>query len=597
MSGELRPPPGLVASASKKSPRLFILFLVTSILGFGLIDRGPWRGGDLYGMALIKNCVDAFNGISTSCIVPNLYGSVLANDGPLFTWIASSLIIITDLYFQNVFNHRFDINYMDDLGRVIQSFFVLLGLIILWFGAKKLAMRKESKPNDPLGIGPTSEKFSSNIADCCVLITISCLGLIMPLHELGKTGLNFMLHAAIFWAIVIAPEMPKRAGTVFGITSSLLFLCSGIGPFFSVNLAIFIICFNCYPWTLVKKTFILRSLLSCLIIISPIILYILDKESDKLVHSWWELQFIIDKARPLFLIKTWLWTWWPLWPIVTAFSIQAYSRQFISLSHLKMPLIFLFCLVLAPLAGIFISDGTKFIPIVPLAVLAAFGLLSLPRNVANLIDYFALSIFTFLAIMIWVYWLALHTGIPETIQNNVLRAAPGTSGFYSIKEVTLGMSATFAWLLLIGWRIRVSEPLIWRPVILSAGGLSMTWILLVNLWGPALEINRGYSEITKNISFVVERYFSNPKDFCIGVKSNDFKSRAIILANSDYRLNHSKKEKFFDCQFILMRNTLFANSNVATQNSFNMSDWKLAWSGNRKADPRKKETFYLYKKN
>ena len=178
-----------------------------------------------------------------------------------------------------------------------------------------------------------------------------------------------------------------------------------------------------------------------------------------------------------------------------------------------------------------------------------------------------------------------------------MRAAPGTSGFYSIKEVTLGMSATFAWLLLIGWRIRVSEPLIWRPVILSAGGLSMTWILLVNLWGPALEINRGYAEITRNISFVVERYFSNPKDFCIGVKSDDFKSRAIILANSDYRLNHSKKEKFFDCQFILMRNTLFANSNVATQNSFNMSDWKLAWSGNRKADPRKKETFYLYKKN
>ena len=137
---------------------------------------------------------------------------------------------------------------------------------------------------------------------------------------------------------------------------------------------------------------------------------------------------------------------------------------------------------------------------IPLTVLAAFGLLSLPRNVANLIDYFALSIFTFLAIMIWIYWIALHTGTPEAIHNNVLRAAPGITGIYSISELFFGSVASLAWLMLIGWRVRVSEPLLWRPVILSAGGLGISWILLVSLWGPALEINRGYGEIIREIN-------------------------------------------------------------------------------------------------
>jgi hypothetical protein len=584
-----------VASASKKSPRPFIFFLIFSILCFGLIDRGPWRGSDLYGMALIKNCVDSFHGFSSSCIVPNLYGSVIASDGPLFTWIASFLIILFGSLFENITNFEFNLNYMDDLGRVIQSFFVISGLSILWFATKKLAMRRESKPNDPLGIGPTSEKFSSNIADCSVLITISCLGLIMPWHELGKTGLNFMLHAAALYAIVIAPETPKKGGILFGVNASLLLLCSGTGSFTAIYFASLVIFSITYPWTLVKKSFLSHSLISSTIILTPLIFFVLSDESEKLFKVWWQSQLTLDKIQPLFLIKTWLWTWWPLWPIVTAFSIQAYNRGFLSLSHLKMPLILLFCLVLIPLSGVFISDETKFIPVVPLAVLAAFGLLSLPRNIANLIDYFALSIFTFLGIMIWVYWLALHTGTPESIQNNVLRAAPGISGVYSTKELVFGMVATLAWLMLIGWRIRVSEPLLWRPVILSAGGLSMTWILLVNLWGPALEVNRGYGDLIKSINITLDPY-SRKQGFCIGINSDDLKSRAIILANSNLRINQSDQKRLFECAFLLIRRTTVLDSNDVLNDKFDKENWKLAWSGSRKADPRKKEIFYLYKK-
>ena len=309
MSGELRPLPGLVASASKKSPRIFIFFLVFSILGFGLVDRSPWRGTDLLGVALIKNCIDAFHGFSTSCIVPNLYGSVIATDGPLFTWIASSLIIVIEFLLINILNQNFNFELMDDFGRVIQSFFALLGLTVLWLATKKLALRRESKPNDPLGIGPTSDKFSSNIADCSVLVTISCLGLIMPWHELGKTGLNFMLNSTVFFAFVIAPESPKKAGVLFGIASSLLMLCSGIGSFIAVCLAGFVIFFSCYPWTLVQKIFLTRSIVFSLITFCPVVFFVVNYESENLLQTWWQGQLVLEKPQPLHLIKTWLWTW------------------------------------------------------------------------------------------------------------------------------------------------------------------------------------------------------------------------------------------------------------------------------------------------
>ena len=144
-------------------------------------------------------------------------------------------------------------------------------------------------------------------------------------------------------------------------------LCSGVGSFLAVCLAGFVIFFTCNPWTLVKKIFLAFAVLFSVITFFPVVFFIFTHSSENLLQTWWQNQLTLDKPQPLYLIKTWLWTWWPLWPIVTAFSIQAYQRGFLSLSHLKMPLTLLICTVAMPISGIFISDGIKFVPVVPLA--------------------------------------------------------------------------------------------------------------------------------------------------------------------------------------------------------------------------------------
>ena len=39
----------------------------------------------------------------------------------------------------------------------------------LWLGTKILGLRRESRPSDPLGIGPDASTFGNNLGTCAVL--------------------------------------------------------------------------------------------------------------------------------------------------------------------------------------------------------------------------------------------------------------------------------------------------------------------------------------------------------------------------------------------------------------------------------------------
>ena len=57
-------------------------------------------------------------------------------------------------------------------------------------------------------------------------------------------------------------------------------------------------------------------------------------------------------------------------------------------------------------------------------MLAAFALPTLRRSLSALIDWFTLLFFTGCAIIIWVVWLAMHTGVPPQPATNVARLLP-----------------------------------------------------------------------------------------------------------------------------------------------------------------------------
>ena len=138
------------------------------------------------------------------------------------------------------------------------------------------------------------------------------------------------------------------------------------------------------------------------------------------------------------------------------------------------------------------------------------------------------------------------------------------------------------------WRIKTRKPNLWRPLVLSAGGLALMWTLLMTLWGTALNINRGFSNIPKNIHLKINFEDNFSKTNCLLVHENDLRSRAIVLAYTDLKISNNE-----DCDYFLERKN---RNNLNKTSNLKMNEWKIIWKGHRLADPRGIETFTLFKK-
>src|SRR5690606_10078091 len=97
---------------------------------------------------------------------------------------------------------------------------------------------------------------------------------------------------------------------------------------------------------------------------------------------------------------------------------------------------------------------------------------------------------------VWLGWIALQTGWPEQISHNIARQTRGYDVYISWPAVIVALLGTLAWATLVLWRLRTKPAGLWRGTVLSAGGLVVTWLLLVTLWMPALDYVRSYRQVS-----------------------------------------------------------------------------------------------------
>ena len=126
----------------------------------------------------------------------------------------------------------------------------------------------------------------------------------------------------------------------------------------------------------------------------------------------------------------------------------------------------------------------------PLATLAALALPTLRRGLSALIDWFSVLFFSAGAIVIWVVWLSLQTGVPAKPAANVARLAPGFEPVFQPLALLVALLATLAWAWLARWRTGRHRPALWKSLVLPAAGTALCWLLLMTLWLPALDYGR-----------------------------------------------------------------------------------------------------------
>lgn len=505
------PLPGLAASAASRLPRWALIALVLLYVGHGLVHRDPWRGDDLMGIALARSAAESLlSGDIGGLLMPHLQGHAWNNAGPLWGLIAAVFMLPVYLW-STIQQTPIAIGLLDDLARIPLGISLLVGLTAIWKATDRFARRREAQPVDPLGVGPKSQEFGKTLADCGLLLTTATLGVIYPWHQAGTTSVGFMLLALLLWSLATAPETPRRAGLQSGLILAAALLTQGLGLAITIVLGTVLVFSLVGPYQLVWREFYRRCLTTGGLIIALWIgLAMLTNSVDRVLHwwtaglsNWWLVKWFTDPMA-LLSLRSWandsLWKWWPLWPIAAFGLWNARKTALLKAPHWGVPLLFVIATTAAGLFGPTEWKVHQLLPVAPLALIAAFGLLSLPRPIVNLVDWFAVALFTALGVFIWLYWSALNFGFPETLANRVPILAPGVKGNANVYEVLIGIAATLAWISLVSWRVRRGNPRLWRPVVLSAGGLTLVWVLLMTLWLPAIDRIQGQATLARSLT-------------------------------------------------------------------------------------------------
>jgi hypothetical protein len=175
--------------------------------------------------------------------------------------------------------------------------------------------------------------------------------------------------------------------------------------------------------------------------------------------QWWQAQWALDGPSLIHGPKTWAWTWWPAWPVIAALLVQAWRHKLLGLAHLQVLLVLLGASLLMGLLGVGGVSPARTLPIVVLACLAAFGLLSLPRGLSSLIDWFAVALFSGLGVLIWLYWSAIEFNQPAFFAERLAFHAPGITPQASLASLLLGTITSGLWVALVANKASREPPL------------------------------------------------------------------------------------------------------------------------------------------
>ncbi|MEN9772000.1 MAG: hypothetical protein RJA58_643 [Pseudomonadota bacterium] len=607
------PLPGLAASAANRLPRWAIAVLILLYISHGLFDRVPWRGDDLINTALAHATLESFflHGNWSVLLLPLAPDAPWTTQGPL--WILVLSIFMAPVYlYAFITQTPLAIHLMDDIARIPLAISMAVGYMVIWKAADRFARRREAQPIDPLGVGPKSDDFGKTLGDCAVLLAISALGIVVPWHQSGPAAVGFLLQGLLLWSLATAPETPKRAAGQLAVIIVATLLTHGLGLAIAHLITVLAVFRWIAPFRLVSREFIGRFITVTLILVTIWLIATLVALPISQVSQWWAfglsdwwlLKLLSGDLSAFSTVYAWLkeslWRWWPLWPIALYGLWRARHLQWRKAPHWSVPLVSVVSLVGLGILGPFEWKFQQLIPVIPLCLIAAYSLLSLPRPLVNLVDWFAVVLFTLLAVVIWLYWIALNFGVPQAAATRIATLTPGLIGNANLYEVAFGVIATIGWIALVVWRVGRGEPRLWRPVVLSAGGLTLTWVLLMTLWLPAIDRLQGQQAIAKALEDAWVKAAADQRQ----VKPSTVRAEQSLVTrsvNSPYCITLSGQSPSLDALAIAMTRLPVSQSKdchwrlAANPGRTARQDWTIIWQSSVE-ERRRRDRFVLFEK-
>jgi 4-amino-4-deoxy-L-arabinose transferase-like glycosyltransferase len=557
-----QPTPAIVAQdAVRRLPRIALLLLCLAYVVPGFIGREPWKNADVtafgYMFELARGAGD--------WLAPMLVGQPPEFDALLPYWLGAWAMKMAPAWIAP-----------DFAARVPFTLLLVLTLTATWYGVYDLARSPRAQPL-PFAFGGEAGPvdYARAVADGGLLALIATLGLAQLSHETTPALAQLAFSSLTFYAMAALPRRTLVASLCLfaGLAGLALSGAPTMAVLFGLGgLAISLVDREpasaevvTRPWQ--AAAIVMLALLATLAIASLLDLWRWRISPGGLAYDWRALGKLL------------VWFTWPAWPLAL-WTLWRWRRQLQS-RHVALPLWF---------AGVSVattfmtpsSDRSLLLGLPALAALAAFALPTLSRSVSALIDWFTLLFFSGCAFIIWVIWLSMQTGVPAKPAANVARLLPGFEPSFSAIAFVAALAATLAWGWLVRWRTGRHRTVIWKSLVLPAGGAALCWLLVMTLWLPTLDFARSYAPVVRGVVQAMD------KPGCVEAYGLTRGQAAAFRYHGSMDLQPASREA--SCPWLVAAASLQPSMALA----LDMRHWQLVTSVRRPAD--RNDNVLLYRR-
>ena len=489
-----QPTPAIVTqSAVRRLPRIaLVLFCIAYVLP-GFLGREPWKNADVSAFGVMLEMAAGHSGWWS----PQVLGVAVEEAGPLPYWLGAIFIKLLP-----IFSPEFAV-------RIPFALLLALTLVCTWYTVYHLARQPAAQPvTFAFGGEAKPADYARALADAGLLALMACLGLAQLSHEttpdLARLALVALLLLSASRMSHTGNRQPLRSAGLWGVAVTAL-VFSG-APWIAATLGggLLLILWASRQRAPEPDTAWLTtenpSQRDPLVWSALLLVLILGASVFGGLVPAPALQTALSQVQWQSWGKLLIWFTWPAWPLVL-WTLWRWRHQLLR-PHVALPL----WAAMVSVADSALSperDRALLLALPALAALAAFALPTLRRSVSALIDWFTLLFFSGCALIIWVIWVAMQTGLPAKPAANVAKLAPGFVPEFSLLLFLVGAAATGAWLWLVAWRVGQHRQALWKSLVLPAAGSTLCWLLLMTLWLPLLDFGRSYGPISRRIATLV----------------------------------------------------------------------------------------------
>jgi len=471
------PNPALVTHrAAQRLPRLALLLFCAAYVLPGMLGRDPWKNADITAFGYMVSMAEG----RSSWFSPTVGG--LASDAALLPyWLGAAFIKLLGPWLGAPL-----------AARIPFALLLVLVLMLTWYSSYYMARTDAAQPL-PFAFGGEADPvdYARAIADGALLALIASLGLLLLGHE---TTPELAQLASVSLYLYAMSASPFRGWTAkLSVLAALPALSASGAPAIAVALGSIGVVLCHYSGYAPARRFAAWVAAST----------VLAAATAWLLGAWgWRLDAIDSTGRVMSTLKLLAWFMWPAW-LLACWTLWRWRRQLLH-RHISVSLS---CVLVSLVACIAMggSDRALMLALPPLAVLASFALPTLQRSTAAAIDWFSVFFFSICALVIWVIYAAMQTGVPAKPAANVARLVPGFVAPFSLFELVFAAAGTLAWLWLVRWRTGRHRHALWKSLVLPASGVALCWLLLMTLWLPALDYARSYRPLIDRIAVHVPR--------------------------------------------------------------------------------------------